>query len=141
MRASSMAFFLLSQLGLTICLGGGPAQAQFRALRGTDTVAMKSNETIELGHVYWVVSCRSLLKSTPEVEVLDGPAEVVATVREAMVLPRGGNCAKKVAGGIVSISSKEISDPSFTHLTLRFLFNTKDGQRRLSHVYNLQLIP
>jgi hypothetical protein len=82
-----------------------------------------------------------LLKSTPEVEVLDGPPQVSATIREAMVLPRRQGCARKVSGGMLSITAKEIDDPSFTHLTLRVSYKTKDGDRKFSHVLNLQLIP
>jgi len=131
-----LASFLLA---LAICLGGSAAQAQ--KLSGAATIALKSGETVELGELYWVVNCRSLLKTTPEVEMLDGPPQITASIKDAMVLPRWHGCAKKVSGGMLSITAKEIDDPSFTRLTLRVLYKTKDGDRKRSHIVNLQLIP
>lgn len=117
------------------------AHAQFMKLPGASTIAIKSGETIELGQVYWVDQCRSILKSLPEVEVLDGPEQISASIREAMVLPRWMGCAKKIAGGVLVISAKDIEDPSFTRLTLRIKYDTKDGVRKYSRVFNLQLVP
>ena len=141
MRAWSKAFFQLVLLASAICFGAGTAQAQYMKLVGAATVAIKSGETLDLGEIYWVLNCRSLLKATPEVEVLDGPPQVSVNIREAMVLPRFQNCPNKVAGGMLSITAKEIDDPSFTRLTLRVLYRTKDGDRKYSRVVNLQLVP
>jgi hypothetical protein len=141
MRAWSKTFLLLSFLAFAICLGASATQAQVMQLAGAGTIALKSGETIELGKIYWVANCRSMLKSTPEVEVLDGPPQVSATIKDAMVLPRRQHCAKPVAGGLLSITAKEIDDPSFTRITLRVLYKTKDGDRKYSHVFNLQLVP
>lgn len=126
---------------LAVCFGGGAAQAQYMKLAGAGTVALKSGETLDLGQLYWVTNCRSMLTATPQVEILEGPPQVSVAVKEEMILPRRQGCAKKVSGGMLSITAKEIDDPSFTHLTLRVLYKTKDGQRKWSHVVNLQLIP
>jgi hypothetical protein len=58
-----------------------------------------------------------------------------------MVLPRGQSCSKKVSGGVLAITAKEIEDPSFTRLTIRVNYKTKDGDRKYGHVFNLQLVP
>ena len=119
----------------------GTAHAQFRHLIGSGTIIIKSGETLELSQVYWVVHCRSLLKSVPEVEVLDGPQQISVSVKEAMVLPRQQSCSKKVPGGMLVITAKDIEDPSYTHLAVRVTYDTKDGVRKFGHVYNLQLVP
>ena len=119
----------------------GSASAQYRHLVSAGTIALKSGESIEIGNVYWVSHCRSLLKSTPEVEVLEGPPQVTVSVKEAMVLPRAQSCAKKVPGGILVITAKEIDDPSYTHLSVRVNYKTKDGDRKFGHVFNLHLVP
>jgi hypothetical protein len=124
-----------------ITCNDSPASAQYRHLVGAGTIALKSGESIELGNVYWVSHCRSLLKSTPEVEVLEGPPQVTVSVKEAMVLPRAQSCAKKVPGGIIVITAKDIDDPSYTHLSVRVNYKTKDGDRKFGHVYNLHLVP
>ena len=126
--------------GLMTC-DNNSASAQYRHLVNAGTIALKSGEAIELGNVYWVSHCRSLLKSTPEVEVLEGPPQVTVSVKEAMVLPRAQGCAKKVPGGILVITAKEIDDPSYTHLSVRVNYKTKDGDRKFGHVYNLHLVP
>ena len=119
----------------------GSGSAQYRHLVSAGTIALKSGESIEIGNVYWVSHCRSLLKSTPEVEVLEGPPQVTVSVKEAMVLPRAQSCAKKVPGGILVITAKEIDDPSYTHLSVRVNYKTKDGDRKFGHVFNLHLVP
>jgi hypothetical protein len=126
---------------LAACFSGDAAQAQYMKLGGAATIALKSGETLDLGEVYWVTNCRSMLKETPHVEVLDGPPQVSLTIRETAVLPRYQNCAKHVSGGMLSITAKEIDDPSFTRLTLRVSYKTKDGERKRGAVLNLQLIP
>jgi hypothetical protein len=126
---------------LAACFGGGAAQAQYMKLSNAGTIALKSGETLDLGEVYWVVNCRSMLKETPQVEILDGPPQVSVNIKEKMILPRRQGCAKKVSGGMLTITAKEIDDPSFTHLTLRFSYKSKDGERKSGHVVNLQLLP
>jgi hypothetical protein len=110
-------------------------------LGGAGTIALKSGESVEVGQLYFVAACRSILKSPPEVEVLDGPAQVSASVKDGMVMPRWQNCSKSVAGGTLVLTAKEIEDPSFSHLTIRVIYKTKDGDRKWSRVLNLQLLP
>lgn len=126
---------------LAVCLAGPPAYAQTMTVAGSASIALKSGESTEVGDVYYISNCRSLLKGTPEVEVLDGPPGVSASIKEAMVLPRWQSCANRVQGGTLVISAKDIEDPSYTRLTIRILYKTKDGDRKRSHVFNLSLIP
>ena len=66
---------------------------------------------------------------------------VSVTVKEAMVLPRAQKCANRIPGGILMISAKDIQDQSYTPLTVRITYNTKDGERKRSQVFNLSLFP
>jgi hypothetical protein len=104
-------------LCVTVILGASAASAQ--TLTGAPTIALKSGETTELGNLYWVVNCRSQIKSTPTVEVIDGPPGIAVTVKDAMVVPRSGGCAKPVAGGKMMIAANDIEDYSHTRLTIR----------------------
>jgi hypothetical protein len=81
------------------------------------------------------------LNGTPTVEIVDGPPGVSVAVKDAMVVPRWLNCAKPVPGGKLMISAKDIEDASYTRLTIRVTFKTKDGERQRSEVYNLSLFP
>jgi hypothetical protein len=106
------------------------------------TISLKSGESTELMNLYWTVNCRSVLKRTPEVEIIDGPPQVSATIREAMVTPRTAGCAKPVSGGILVVTAaKEIEDPSSTRMTLRIKYAGKDGNRQSSLVYDVALFP
>jgi hypothetical protein len=105
------------------------------------SLALKNGETIELGPLYFVSHCKSILKSTPEAEILEGPPGVSVDVREAMVLPRAQQCGNRVAGGMLSITAKDIEDPSSSKLTVRVTYRTRDGDRKISTDYNLSLIP
>jgi hypothetical protein len=126
--------------GATVALLSAGAQAQ--TITGTPSVALKNGESFELADAYWISStCKSMLVGTPEVEVLDGPPGVTVTIKEAMVTPRYLNCATPIKGGKVIISAKDIDEPSYTTLTIRFKLKTKEGERRVSQVYNISLFP
>jgi hypothetical protein len=94
------------------------------------SLALKNGETIELGPLYWVLRCKSLLKSTPEAEILEGPPGVSVAVKEAMVLPRLQECGNRVAGGMLTVTAKDIEDPSYSKLTVRVKYRTRDGDRQ-----------
>jgi hypothetical protein len=139
MRICWKAFLAIFPLSILITLDIAGAQAQ--TITGSATIALKSGESATVGDVYYISNCKSLLKSTPEVEVLDGPPGVTATIKAAMVLPRAQRCANRVSGGTLVIAAKDIEDPSYTPLTIRITYPTRDGDRKLSHVYNLSLLP
>jgi hypothetical protein len=142
MRVTSSAFLAVCCLILALLLEPASVRAQgVMALANAGTIALKSGESTEVTKLYWVEGCRSTLKSPPEVEILDGPPQVTAEVKEAMVLPRVQNCSKPVQGGILVLSAKDIEDPSFSRLTLRVIYKTRDGDRKISGVFNLQLLP
>jgi hypothetical protein len=58
-----------------------------------------------------------------------------------MVLARFQKCATPIKGGKLFLAAKGIEDSSFSTLTLRVTYKTRDGDRKLSHVFNLQLLP
>jgi hypothetical protein len=92
----SNAFLAIFHLGVMTFLGGAAAHAQ--TITGSPSLALKNGESVEVGNVYYTINCRSMLKGTPQVEVLEGPPGVTATIKESMVLPRWGNCANRVPG-------------------------------------------
>jgi hypothetical protein len=87
------------------------------------------------------VNCRSVLKSTPDAEILDGPPGVSVAIKAAMVTPRAQNCPKPVAGGMLMITAENIEDHSYTTLTIRITYRGRDGDRKSSLIYNLSLFP
>lgn len=103
---------------------------------------MKSGESVELGDVYFInTNCKSLLKSTPEVEIMDGPPGVTATINAAKVIPRGYSCANPIAGGKLVITAKDVQDVSYTRMVLRINYKTLDGDRQRSENVNISLFP
>jgi hypothetical protein len=134
------AFFAVLFVGLA-CTFGSTARAQVMHTPGVNTISLRSGESVDLFDTFYVIACRSQLKSTPEVEIVEGPPQVSVSIKEGMVLPRGQNCSQRVPGGTLVLTAKEIEDPSFSRLTVRILYKTRDGDRRLSHVYNLELVP
>jgi hypothetical protein len=106
-----------------------------------ESYALRSGESIELGDVYWVFDCRSLLKGTPEVEIMEGPPSVTATIASALVMPRLDNCAEPVPGGKLKLLAGQIADPSHTTMTIRIKLHTEDGDRDLSRSFNIKLFP
>jgi hypothetical protein len=139
MHLCSKTFLALFQLGILVTLGAAGTQAQ--TVTGSASLALKSGESATVGDVYYVANCKSLLKSPPEAEVLDGPPGVTATIKEAMVLPRLQKCANRVSGGTLVITANDIEETSYGPLTIRITYRTRDGDRKLSQVFNLSLFP
>ncbi len=126
---------------IVAALGIAKTEAQTMS-KPVHDLALKSGESTELGDVYWVSSsCKSLLKSTPEVEVLDGPSSVTATIKPASILPRITGCAKAVQGGKLVISAKEVEDYGTALLLLRVNYRTQSGDRQRSVTVRLALVP
>jgi len=130
MRSALKLLLLISCIGLA----GTWAHAQ-------QAIALKSGESAELGSVWWVVNCRSIMLGLPEVEILEGPPGLTLSIRESMVLPRRLNCAAQVPGGILVATAKDVADPVQGKLTYRIKYKTKDGDRQTSNTYNVSLFP
>lgn len=106
-------------------------------------IALKSGESAELSNVWFVTrnDCKSVLKSTPEVQILDGPPGVTATVNAAEVMPRGLGCTRPVSGGKLVITANDIQEYSHTEVTLRINYKTLDGDRQRGETFNITLFP
>ena len=115
----------------------GTANAQ-DALR---RIAVKNGESVDLGTVYYVSNCRSIMTGLPDIEVLEGPSNVTISIREEPVLPRRQDCAAKVAGGTVVLTAKDVTEPAEAKLTYRVNYKTKDGPRQTSHAFVVSLFP
>jgi hypothetical protein len=104
-------------------------------------IALKGGESAELGLVYWVVNCASIVVGNPEVEVLEGPEELTLEIKKGDVIPRRQNCAKPVPGGTLIATAKEVNERKDAKLTYRIKFKTKQGDRQQSGVYTVSLFP
>ena len=132
---------LFAVSALSTVLLGSSIQAQ-TIQRTVHDVALKSGESTELGDVYLInTNCKSLLKETPVVEILDGPPGVTAVINPAKVVPRGHSCAKPVAGGKLVLAAKDIHEQSYTRMVLRIRYKTLNGDRESAQNINIALIP
>ena len=131
---------LLCSLLLFLLFGGG---AQAQSIQFTvKEIALKNGDSTELGDVFYInTNCKSVLKTTPEVEILDGPPGVTAVINAAKVVPRGYSCANPVSGGKLVIAAKDIRDYSYTRMVLRIRYKTLDGDRERSESINIALFP
>ena len=110
--------------------------------RAADSIALKSGETAEIGNLFWVANCRSLLKGPMTVDILEGPSDVTASIREQKIVPHKQNCAKPVAGGVLLLTApKEVKTRTQAKLILRVKYPTVDGERQNSRDIDLILVP
>jgi hypothetical protein len=123
-------------IGVAIFLSSAAAHAQ-----STLRVALKNGESVDIGPVYFITNCKSIVIGRPEVEILEGPPEVTVSIREEMVLPRVQNCAQKVPGGTVVLTAKDVTASKEAKLTYRVKYKTKDGDRQRGVVVNVSLFP
>jgi hypothetical protein len=137
MRIALAAFLATIQFAFAGIVISADAEAQ-SALR---RLVAKNGESIELGPIYWVTNCRSIMVGLPEVEVLEGPPQVALTVKEAQVLPRRQGCAAKVSGGTLMLSTEGVTEPAEAKLTYRLKYKTKEGDRQTSSSFVVSLYP
>jgi len=102
-------------------------------------IALKSGESTELRNFYFVEHCKSLLKGTPVLDVLEGPAEVTVALKEGPKVP--SKCTNRVPGGSVIATAKEIKTAKEAKLTIRLKYNTRIGERQSSSSYIVSLFP
>jgi len=126
---------------LSAVLIGNSASAQTVHFAVRDVV-LKNGESTELAEVWWIsADCKSLLKETPEVEIIDGPPGVTATITAAKVVPRTYSCAKPISGGKLVIAAKDVHNHSYTRMVLRVRYKTLMGNRERAENINIALFP
>lgn len=129
-----MKAFVVLTSTLILTLAGLPAHSQTR-------IALKSGETQELQLVYQVLNCRSIMQGLPQVDVIEGPAEVSLSVKEGMVVPRRQNCSDTVKGGTLLLTVGKVVKPKDAKLVYRLKYKTSDGDRQTADVYLISLYP
>ena len=130
-------FAALSIIGLAAAMTFTGVSSQ-----AAEVIALKSGETAEIGNLFWVANCRSLLKGPMTVEVLEGPPDVTASIREQKIIPHVQNCAKPVEAGVLLLTApKEIKERRQAKLILRVKYPTVDGERQKGHDIDLTLVP
>jgi len=132
MRVWATALFAL----LALIIGRADAQAQ------KSRVALKSGEEVELSSIYYVSNCRSIMIGLPEVEILEGSAELSVAIKEEQVVPRKFGCANKVPGGKLILSAEaSATEKKEVDLIWRLKYKTKEGDRQTSGTYIVTLFP
>jgi hypothetical protein len=129
--------FAILGFGIAVFAGAAGAAAQEELPR----ISLKSGETVEVRNVFFIRNCKSILKETPVVEVLEGPAELTLTIKPGMVVPRSDNCSNPVAGGTVVATAKDVKGPKEAKLTYRVKYKTLEGDRQTARVYMVSLFP
>jgi len=138
MRIQPNTFLAILGVGAASFFAGtGGANAQEEPTR----ISLKSGETVELRTVYFIRNCRSILKETPIIEVLEGPEELTLTIKPGMVVPRNENCSNPVAGGTVVATANEVKAHKESRLTYRVKYKTSEGERQNARVYLVSLFP
>ena len=128
-------FVYIASILAVPALIAGPALAK-------NALSLKSGESADVGDVYWVSNCKSLLKGDPTAEVMEGPPEVTVTIRKQDIKPRGKACSKPVPGGIIVVTApKEIKAKAEGKLTVRLKVPTVDGERQSNREYDVKLFP
>jgi hypothetical protein len=132
MRVWATALFAL----LALIIGRADAQAQ------KSRVALKSGEEVELSSIFYVSNCRSIMIGLPEVEILEGSAELSVAIKEEQVVPRKFGCANKVPGGKLILTAKgSVTEKKEVDLIWRLKYKTKEGDRQTSGTYIVTLFP
>ena len=126
---------------LLFLVSGQAVQAQTIQFTAID-IALRNGESAEIANVFYISStCKSLLKGTPAVEIIDGPPGVVVAINPASVVPREVGCANPVGGGKLVVTASNVEAYSYTRMVLRVNFKTLNGDRQQSVNINVTLYP
>jgi hypothetical protein len=136
MRVLMRSIFAILCFSVAALAGAADAYAQKNAPR----ISLRNGESTELRNYYWVVNCQSILIGAPVLDVLEGPEQLVVTIKEGPVLG-AQNCPKAVPGGTVIATAKDVTERIEAKLTIRLKFNTKMGERQDTKVYFVSLFP
>jgi len=120
---AALAFFVLGQ----------PAQAQ--------EVPLKAGQSADLGPVYWVEKCQSILKRIVAIEKLSGPANVTLSIREQSVQARRQNCPGDIPGGMVVATAGAVAAAGTESIEYRVIYDTQVGTRQSTHTRKLVMSP
>jgi hypothetical protein len=123
----------LTMLGLSVAWTG-TAHAQV-------SIALRNGESTEVGTLWWVAHCRSIMVGLPEVEILEGPPGLTLSIKEAMVVPRNLNCTNEVPGGLLVATAKDVTEPVQGKLVYRVKYKTRDGDRQRANTLDVSLFP
>jgi hypothetical protein len=134
MIKSSWMFFMFAFASLIgSCMSAQAAET---------VVALKSGETVELNNLWWIVNCRSLLTGPMRVEILEGPPEITASIREQNIVPHAQNCAKPVKGGVLLLTAaKDVQTKIQAKVVLRVKYPTVDGEKQKSFDLDAVVVP
>jgi hypothetical protein len=111
-------------------------------VRAQESISLKSGETTDLGNLFWVANCKSLLTGPIVAEVMEGPPGIIVSVKQQNVIPRKLNCAKEVPGGRLLVAApSEVKERTEATLTVRMKYPTKDGERQWSRTIKVVLLP
>ncbi len=133
MRISHNGIFSGTLLSIALSMGAASAYAE--------EISLKAGESVDLGAVYWIQNCQSILKGFGSVDLLEGPPGIDLTIREENVTARRQNCPNKVPGGTVVLTAKEVQSKFSGVLKYRVRYKTEDGDRQSSHSKNIALYP
>jgi ribosomal protein L21 len=121
--------------------GNASAQPNLPTTPQIRRIALKSGETAELGNVFFVVNCKSIMIGSPVVEILEGPPELTVTIRPGMVVPRALGCTNEVSGGALIVAATEVDKAKTARLVFRVKYKTRDGDRQVANTYAVELFP
>jgi hypothetical protein len=128
----------LLALGLALIIGRPYAGAQTQSSRA----ALRNGEALELTTFYYISNCRSIMIGLPEIEILEGSAELSLAIKEEQVVPRKFGCVNKVPGGKLILTAKgSVTERTEVNLFFRLKYRTKDGDRQTSGTYIVTLFP
>ena len=78
----------------------------------------------------------------PEVEILEGAAELSLAIKEEQVVPRKFGCVNKVPGGKLILTAKSsVTERSEVYLFFRLKYMSNEGDRQTSLTYIVTLFP
>jgi hypothetical protein len=106
-------------VAITMLTIGGQAMAQSPS--PPETISIRDGETVPLDNVYWIstATCQSLIKSVPQVEMMEGPPEISLKFEPGKVLALRQNCKKEVDGGRIMATAKGVIQSMGVMLTSR----------------------
>lgn len=105
-------------------------------------ITLKRGGTAELGSVYWMRSCLSILDDFESIALTSGPPGLSLSLRKQDVKPVQSDCSSLIPGAIVVIAASQDAPLGAVTVTFKVNYRTKTGRKEQSnHSRNLSITP
>jgi hypothetical protein len=105
------------------------------------SVTVKGGQSVDVGPVYWIENCTSMLEGFSGIVLTSGPPGVVLSLRKENVIAARQQCKQPVPGATVVATTPVVTQPVSGTLKYQVTYLTRNGKRTSDHSREITITP